>query len=114
VGSIRSKRRVKSDEPFYYPETEGAVVSTVSGSRASRRGLDRPGDRDGSPRVRRVDGRTFTINGIRKDGNESEPTRVIRCVSRHDFEATPEIADDMKYVHKPTKRKPVREEDEDE
>jgi hypothetical protein len=57
---------------------------------------------------------TFTINGIRKDGNESEPTRVIRCVSRHDFEATPEIADNMKYVHKPTKRKPVREEDEDE
>jgi len=51
----------------------------------------------------------FTIAGIDKDGELEE--RSIRCVSRRDFEVVPEIADDPKYVHKPTKRVVVRDEE---
>jgi hypothetical protein len=62
---------------------------------------------------------TFAIDGIHKDGSEEDgsgetDTRTIRCVSRHDFVLATEVADDPKYVLKPTKREPVRdEEDED-
>jgi hypothetical protein len=64
-------------------------------------------------RVTCLERRTFSIDGIGKDGADDGEERSVRCVSWHDFEPVAGIADDPRYVYKPTKRVKVRDDDDE-